>query len=111
MNRGHVVRRLVYVCALVIALSESADAATLRGRLYRVYPNGFQSVAGGIAVTLYSPNMGRTSPATSGPDGMYYLYNIPPGTYNLEIWVSNPPLVFQVQVQEPYTDIPPIRVP
>jgi hypothetical protein len=111
MSRGQIFRRLAYICALVLLLSTSADAATLRGRLLRVYPNGAQFVAGGIAVTLYSQNLGRSTPATSGPDGMYYLYNIPPGDYNLEIWVSNPPVVYRVQIRDPYTDIPPIRVP
>jgi hypothetical protein len=46
---------------------------------------------------------------------MYYLYNVPPGGYYLEIWTSRdasvPPTVYPVQVGEPYTDIPVIVVP
>jgi hypothetical protein len=102
---------VISLCVLFIVLAESADAATLRGRLYRVYQNGVQAFAGGVPVTLYNQSMGRTSVAYSGPDGMYYLYNIPPGYYTLEVWISNPPIVFQVEVREPYTDIPPVRVP
>jgi hypothetical protein len=45
---------------------------------------------------------------------MYYLHNISPGTYNLEIWISQRPgarpLVYKINVREPLTDIPAIRV-
>ena len=43
---------------------------------------------------------------------MYYLYNIPPGVYTLEVWVPNSPMSYQIQVDgQAYTDIAPIRVP
>jgi hypothetical protein len=45
---------------------------------------------------------------------MYYLQNVPPGTYNLEIWVSTDPrvspVVYVIEVVDPYTDVPPILV-
>jgi len=45
---------------------------------------------------------------------MYYL-GVPAGNYTLEVWTSRdprvPPLVFQIAVHEPSTDIAPIRIP
>jgi hypothetical protein len=87
----------------------SAVAATIRGRL--VHSNGYP--AGGVAVTVVNQTVGRSSPAYAGPDGMYYLYNVPAGYYYLEVWINGggQPIVYQIRVVEPYTDIPPIAVP
>jgi hypothetical protein len=96
---------------LVLVLAASlAQAATVRGRLIRrntSYP------APGIAVTVINSYGVRCSPAYTGADGMYYLFNIPPGPYYLEIWVypGGAPMVYQIQVYEPYTDMPQIVVP
>ena len=88
--------------------SASQAQTTVRGQLLR---NG-QSPAAGIQVTLYSPTFGRSSPAVTGPDGMYYLYNVPYGNYYLEIWLSNPPRAYPAQVgRYPYNDLPQIAVP
>lgn len=105
----------MFILALSLFLmSASASlAATLRGRLYAMGPQGAYPV-GGIAVTVINPNMGRSQPAFTGQDGMYYL-NVPAGAYTLEVWFSRDPrvapMVFQVFVSEPVTDIPPIRLP
>ena len=48
-------------------------------------------------------------PSVTDANGMYYL-NIPPGVYWLEVWVTNPPRIYQIQVVEPNTDIPPIAI-
>ena len=52
-------------------------------------------------------------PAYTDATGMYYL-NIPAGPYTLEVWVTRdprvPPMNYPIQVAEPKTDIPPIRV-
>jgi hypothetical protein len=40
---------------------------------------------------------------------MYYL-QLPAGPYYLEVWLSNTPTTYPIQVNEPYTDIPPIAV-
>src|SRR6266446_4878099 len=106
--------RLAICLVFALAIGESADAASVRGRLNHAYPNG-QTVSGiGFAVTVFRGDIGRSAPAYSGQDGMYYLYNIPPGTYNLEIWTSRdprvPPTVYVIVVSEPNTDIPPIYV-
>jgi hypothetical protein len=100
-----IVLSIVFICSAVGA----ANAATVRGRL--LHQNGYP--AAGVAVTVYNQTMGRSSPAFAGADGMYYLYNIPPGNYYLEVWIypNSPPVVYQIQVAEPYTDIPPTSVP
>ncbi len=99
---------------LLFAITSAAAAATVRGRLDRVYANGVRYPAVGVAVTLYGQNVRRSAPAYTGPDGLYYLYNIPPGSYYLEVWTSRDPgarpAVYPVSVREPYTDVAPIVV-
>jgi hypothetical protein len=100
----------IALCGLFVVLAAAfAHAATVRGRL--VHPNGYP--AADIAVTVSNPQIGRSSPAQTGADGMYYIFNIPPGSYFLEIWIhpGGAPIVYQIQVYEPYTDIPQIGVP
>ena len=66
-----------------------------------------------VHVTALAANKVRSHPASTGQDGMYYLYNVPAGAYYLEIWINgmnNRPLYYQIKVFEPYTDIPPIVV-
>ena len=87
-------------CVLVIFLTAGlVEAATVRGRL--VHANGYP--AAGVAVTVFNQQLGRSSPAYAGPDGMFYLYNIPQGYYYLEVWIQpgGAPLVYQVQIVEP----------
>jgi hypothetical protein len=99
---------------VVLAMTQAASAATVRGRLVR-YVNGGQYPAGGVAVTIYNQKAGRSKSVYTGPDGMYYLYNVSPGAYYIEIWTSPDtrvrPTVYPVQVGEPYTDVPVIVVP
>jgi len=111
-------KRSLHICACAAFMAATvghAAAATVRGRLDRIYPNGARSPAQGVAVTIYNQNLGRTTAAYAGSDGLYYLYNIPTGSYYLEVWTSRdprvPPTVYQINVGEPYTDIPPIVVP
>ena len=106
--------RLVVYCVLVLAVTQTASAAILRGRLQRRGPNGAISPAPGIAVTVYNQARGRSVASYTGADGMYYL-NIPAGSYRLEVWTSRDPRVaptaYAITVVEPNTDIPPIFVP
>ncbi len=100
----------IALCGLLLVLATGlADAATLRGRL--IHKNGYPATA--IAVTLVNAQGVRCSPAYTGADGMYYLSNVPPGPYHLEIWIypKGAPAVFQIQVREPLTDIAQIAVP
>jgi hypothetical protein len=94
------------VILLITALPAPARAALIRGRL--VLPNN--APAAGITVTVWRQDIGRSAPSVTDAGGMYYLNQIPPGVYWLEIWVSNPPRAYQITVAEPYTDIPPIIV-
>jgi len=98
---------------LVFVLSTAGFAATVRGRLDRVYPNGTHYPATGVAVTLFSQASGRTAPSYAGPDGLYYFYNVRPGSYYLEVWTSQggTPTVYPVNVVEPSTDVAPVIVP
>jgi hypothetical protein len=100
-------------CVLFVVLTTGlASAATVRGRLVHA---GNGHPAAGIAVTVYNQKLGRSSPAHTGPDGMYYLYNVLAGSYYLEVWVDPrpgaKPVVYPIQIGEPYTDIPQIVVP
>jgi hypothetical protein len=113
MKRQFVSRVLVAVGLVsTLLFTATAEAATIRGRLEHVYPNGVRGPAAGLVVTVYSPTLGRSNPSYSGQDGMFYLQGIPPGAYRLEIWYSpySQPIVYSIQVQEPYTDIPPLNV-
>ena len=97
-------------CILFIILTTGlGNAATVRGRL--VHANGYP--AAGVAVTVSNQQVGRSSPAYAGADGMYYLYNVPPGYYYLEVWIypGGAPVVYQIQVIDPYTDTAQIGVP
>ncbi len=40
----------------------------------------------GIPVTLFNDALGRSKPSFTDDEGMYYLYNIPKGSYTLEVW-------------------------
>lgn len=105
--------------ALLISLlltfvgTASAQGATVRGRLDRRDGQGRLYPATYVSVTLNSPKMGRSSQAYTGADGMYYLYNVPPGDYQLEVWAypGRAPITYNIRVYDrPYTDIYPILI-
>lgn len=102
-------RAIPYLLAIGMLFCEcsSSFAATVRGRISRGnYPAPY------ITVTLYSQQYGWSSPALTGFDGMYYLYNVPPGQYMLHLWFGGPqPLVYTITVQDPLTDLLPLSVP
>jgi hypothetical protein len=94
-------------------IAAGAQAGTVRGRFDRRTSQGTYPAAG-IPVTVFRPDIGRSGVSYSGNDGMYYLYNIPPGYYVLEVWLypNTPPMTFSIQVgSQPFTDIAPIIVP
>lgn len=115
MHRS-LVRLIAIVGLLVMASSATAASAqqvTIRGRLERATPGGVYPAVG-VAVTVYSSSIGRSNPTYAGTDGMYYIYNVPPGAYALEIWIPGAPtpMMFPIAVPfVPYFDIAPIRVP
>jgi len=103
-------RKPAIIGLLLLAITSLASAATVRGQLVRVSPNGARAPVPGIAVTVYNQQLGRSAVARTDQSGMYYL-QVPQGSYTLEIWTSNPPRTYSIQVREPYTNIPQIPVP
>lgn len=65
----------------------------------------------GVKVSLLCPPAWHECAYTySGPDGMYYLQGIPPGTYALEVWAGTPQR-FSIEVPpRPWADVAPIQV-
>src|ERR1019366_544794 len=87
------------LAVLLILLSTSclvAQAALVRGRLL----HGQNNTAAGVAVTVWCQAYGRSQASFSGGDGMYYIPNVPPGQYTLEVWAipNNPPMTFVIYV-------------
>jgi hypothetical protein len=81
--------------------------ATVRGRLTRG-----PYAAAYVPVTVYNQSMSRSPAVVTGQDGMYNIPRVPFGNYYLEVWVQpGQPLVFQIQVASPVTDIPSIALP
>lgn len=106
--------KFVLLSLLVFATTAYAYAGTVRGRLDRRDAQGRDYPAASVGVTLTNDRGVRSSPAYTGSDGMYYLYNVPPGTYLLEIWVhpNRDPIRYTVQVSnQSLTDIPVIVIP
>jgi hypothetical protein len=96
------------VCGWLL-VAAAAHAATIRGKL--VHKNN--QPATGYEVTISNGQAGRSTPARAGADGMYYIYNIAPGAYDLEVWVpgAKAPAVYRINVVEPNTDVPQLSVP
>lgn len=97
----------IILAGVWLALPSHAQT-TVRGQLL----HQSQFPAAGIQVTLYNQTFGRSSPSITGNDGMFYLYNVPFGNYYLEVWMSNPPQAYPVQVTgSPFHDLPRLPVP
>lgn len=119
MKKLHFVKaRIMRFCAILLLvlllMMKFAGAATVRGQLNR-RAGASAAPAAGICITVYKPGGGRSPRACSNSQGMYYLPNIAPGDYQLEVWTSQDPRVqpirYPVRVAEPYTDIQPVTVP
>lgn len=89
-----------------------ARAATVQGAAICSNQN---APAYSAVMTVFRADIGQSSPASVGQDGMFYLYNIPPGVYTLQVWnrsnPSAPALLFQISVFEPLTSLPALRLP
>ena len=77
--------RFLLACFILLATLQIYGAATLRGQLNRKLPNGTQTPAAGITVTVLSQAKVRSSQAVTQQDGMFYLNNLPAGSYSLEV--------------------------
>ena len=112
--------RLVIVLAGLLATSAGSTqtGTVVRGRLERRVA-GRPYPAANLSVTLRDSASARPrKPVYSGRDGMYYLLDVPAGTYFLEVRLtaSQPALPTQPKVRvvgppRPYTDVPPYQVP
>ena len=108
-------QRMTLAILVLLALlgpAAQASASTVRGRLYRLTPQGIVP-ASGIPVNVHNPSLGASGFAHSDAQGMYQLFNLPPGVYTLQIWVyPKKPIAFQITVyNRPFTDIAPIQMP
>jgi len=118
MTRQYCCKTLGTIAVLValVVSTASASAAVVRGRLVRANPQNVQSAAAGIAVTVSIKTSGTSTPAVvTKSDGMYYVYNVKPGSYYLEVWTTQGPSAkptrYPIEVTEPLADIPPITLP
>lgn len=105
--------RIVILLGLIafLACIPYAHAATVRGKLNRVTKSGVYPALG-VSVTVSSPSTGRSYPAYTDKSGFFYLYNIPPGTYTLEVGVTKPPRLWTIHVPSvSQFDLDPIVVP
>lgn len=97
-------------CLLLLAWSCAVAAQTVHGRLWRATPRGLYP-ASALAVTLYAPGRGRSVPAYSTAEGHFYLYNVPPGRYLLEVWSGAKPTSSAVVVgNQAVTELPPLTL-
>lgn len=101
--------RFVLILLIIVAGAACVQGATVRGRLDRQGRDGRPYPAIYVPVTLYNKQKGRSRPAYSDVRGMYYLYNVPPDDYYLEVWISKDhPVSYPIHVADPATDIPAI---
>lgn len=64
-----------------------------------------------VAVNVFNPAVGNSGYSYTSSDGMYYLRDIPPGDYDLRVWVTpKQPVVYKITVTSPLTDIAPIAI-
>jgi hypothetical protein len=99
-------RTVVIFASLTWCLSGSVHGTTLRGSLGQKFAKGDIIPIPGLRVTLTDGN--RTlAEAYSGYDGKYYISNIAPRDYLLEVWfASKRPSSFIIHAHsDPYTDI------
>jgi hypothetical protein len=89
-----------------------ARAATVQGALFCPAQS---RPAYNAAVSVFRADIGQSNLAAVGQNGMFYLYNIPPGNYVLQVWSrTNPsqqPLLYQISVFEPLTSLPLLQLP
>lgn len=110
------------LCVLIIAAvlvatgpaagrTPDAEVSTVRGNVYRQVRDK-QVPANGIAVRLNHQKRGPSSYSYSNSEGMYFLYNIPPDQYTLEVTAGPKNILkFSIRVQDKqYTDIAPIKI-
>ncbi len=82
---------LILLSILVGATQSYAQPWTqVQGRLIA---NGYYgpSPVGGVVLTLFNWQVGRSTQSVSRPDGNFYFRNVPLGWYTVEVWFPNNP--------------------
>lgn len=96
-------RSMLFLTVILIAIAPAALAGTVRGKVIRADGAPHESAA----VSLGS----GSSPVYTGRDGMFYIRNVQPGTYTVEVKSPRQTKKFRVTVQAAeYTDLAPIAV-
>jgi hypothetical protein len=96
------------VILTAVSIASIAHAETVRGKI--VYPDGVTPHVN-VAVTLESAGSGRSGTVYSGSDGMFYLENVPPGQYSMEIKSPNETRTVPVVVaRKDVNDVAPVAV-
>ena len=100
-----------FVLLVALAWCSSAAAENLRGRVDR--PGTYGPVpAVGLPVIAISMDYEFERQAITGRDGMYYIYNVPPGNYVLEVLDPTGHLLRELEVfvvpGRYMTDVPPV---
>lgn len=109
--------RIVGVFALlgILVAATQSDAqpwTQVQGRLIGIGYYG-PSPVGGVVLTLFNGQLGRSTQSVSRPNGTFYFRNIPLGWYNIELWFPNNPYPHTVRVavdQMPVSDIGTIQL-
>jgi hypothetical protein len=111
---------LLLVIVPIDATGQVGGAQTVRGQVLW----GPNQPAVGVPVNLFRQDLGPSGFSYTDQAGMYYLYNIPPGDYTLQIWAhpgqiwahpGAPAMTYSIVVlgthpQRPFTDISPIMI-
>ena len=96
---------------VVLAWCCNAAAENLRGRVDRPGTYGPVPVVG-LPVIAISRDYDFERQAITGRDGMYYIYNVPPGDYVLEVLGPTGNLLSDLEVfvapGRYMTDVPPV---
>ncbi len=101
------VKRIIAMLPLLLLLPDPAGAADVRGKVEREagYPASY------IRVTIKCGGR-RSSPVYTGSDGFYYLGSVAAGTCTLQVGNTKDKRVsFQIEVREPSTQVPTVKIP
>jgi hypothetical protein len=89
------IARVVAVATLLVVLLGAAQSyaqswTQVQGRLIA---NSYYGPApvGGVVLTLFNWQVGRSTQSVSRPDGTFYFRNVPLGWYTVEVWFANNP--------------------
>lgn len=100
---------VVAVLLVVILTIQEALAQTVRGMVMHQTPYG-PTPAASVPVEL--TQAGHRSTIYTDRQGLYYFYNVPPGSCSITIKGTNPPLKVQINVTpSPYTNVPTMTIP